>query len=66
MSVNSPEVEKLNLELLQLQLMNKSCMRTVIDTVEKYRQTCDSQRSATDNHNLTLQSYLYEAGYYEK
>lgn len=65
-SSDDEQVKQMHAETIQLLALNKSCMRTVIDTVETLRRQCENQRSATDDHNLTLQSYLYETGYYEK
>ena len=41
-------------------------MRNIIDTVEAYKWRCQKKRSATDDHNLTLQSHLYEISHYKK
>ena len=47
-------------------LQGKSSMRNVIDLVDKLKMRSQSRRSATDDHNLTLQAYRYEISHYEK
>ena len=44
----------------------KSGMRNMIDVVESLKRKCSKQRSATDDHNLSLQSHLYEISHYKK
>ena len=41
-------------------------MRNIIDTVETLKRKSQKQRGATDDHNLTLQSHLYEISHYKK
>ena len=41
-------------------------MRTTIETVDAFKRKCMQQRSVTDDHNLSLQSYLYEIAHYNK
>ena len=53
-------------ELVEQLTVAKSGMRTVIDCVDSQKTKCKTQRSATDDHNLTLQSYLYEISHYQK
>ena len=57
------ELAKRNIELL---FSAKSGMRNVIDTVETLKRKSQTQGGATDEHNLTLQSHLYEISHYKK
>ena len=47
-------------------MAGKSSTRNIIDTVDKLKLRCQSRRSATDDHNLTLQAHLYEISHYKK
>lgn len=51
---------------MELLFSAKSGMRNIIDTVETLKRKSQRQRGETDDHNLTLQSHLYEISHYKK
>ena len=65
-SAHDFKVQELDGESQELLLTAKSGMRNIIDTVERLKRRCQTKRSATDDHNLTLQAHLYEISHYKK
>ena len=51
---------------MQLLSTAKSDMRNIIEMVDILKKNGSGKRGATDDHNLTLQSHLYEISHYKK
>ena len=65
-TATDPQVAELDQKNMQLLFSGKSCMRNIIESVENLKRKSQKQRGATDDHNLTLQSHLYEISHYKK
>ena len=61
-----PQVKSVHDEAVNTLTIASSGMRTTIETVDAFKRKCMQQRSVTDDHNLSLQSYLYEIAHYNK
>ena len=63
---NDQQVRDLDQKVKQMLLTTKSGMRNVIEMVDVLKKNGSARRNATDDHNLTLQSHLYEISHYKK